>query len=472
MSTTISAHEAETDEQVELSDTVLLYDAMCGMCRTLAYKFRESAKEDVEIVALSSPKAEQILGEFYPNGWEHDYYLVSDGTCRKGIRALPHVGKIAGVRNSGALIKEYASHTLQSSQCDECDQDHDHSEQQSGADNGSIGSAVSRRTFAGMLSAAAVPLSPLSGLASATDDQQYPRPPADLRVRVATVTQDGNDGFETTIQSRPDLIRSQHALKGKSSSSEEDSGSSQASSETTTLSEGSLASGDPVQVQKMESAIQLPDPDPKMRTAMEKAGDRQLVRTTSYHGFVDHERYGLNVHTGRGPAVTEDEGPTVATTMAGIIEHDVAQPIIDYIVVDIDDVQVATHTRAYVEASEALAQFYAGNDNMQMGTLYKEIANGMREVQDEFEGNVTDQQFVPSSSYVAISGLPQFEGFAELPEEGQSDEVTGYACSLSCGCNFKTCCSCGVGCGLCLPSPCKACGCCVAGCACSVSCCV
>ncbi|HEX9492792.1 MAG TPA: hypothetical protein VGA33_05990, partial [Thermoanaerobaculia bacterium] len=73
---------------------VLLYDAKCQICRNLALKLQYNARKPVEIIALSDPEAAKMLERFYPDGWKHDFYLVQNGSCRKGLGALPKLTSI------------------------------------------------------------------------------------------------------------------------------------------------------------------------------------------------------------------------------------------------------------------------------------------------------------------------------------------------------------------------------------------
>jgi hypothetical protein len=476
------------DEPNELNEPVLIYDARCGLCSRLAHKLRRSDSTEVEIVALSSPKASRILDEFYPDGWSHDFYLVNDGACRKGARAIPAIAKIAGIRNSSGLIREYVSHKYYGEECDGCDHDHDHThdDQQSTPDNRSIGGKMSRRAFGGMLSAsaAAVSLSPLAELASATDTQQHPAPPDNLQVHVAMVSPDGQGGFEAEIQNRRDLARSEHPLQGQTLDQDEESRHLSRDSDNKKLFAGSLnvdapqaprssTTDAPLQIRKMEKSIKLRNPEPQMKQALQLQGNEQRAETTSYHGFVDHQRFGLNTHVGYGPAVSESAGPTVSTTLSGTIEHDTARPVVDFLVSTADDLHAADHLGAYVTGIQKLAEFYASQGDTEMATLYKDMAPSMQGVQEQFDATVDDQRLTPESNIVAISGLPGYKGFAEAPAAAQSDQKVGHECALTCVCTLEpVCCGCGIGCGLCLPTPCKVCGCCKGYCGCSYSCCL
>lgn len=91
---------------------LLVYDHKCGLCRNLAYKIHFNAGSKIEIKALSDPDVVPMLQKFYPNGWTHDFYVVHDGVCRKGLWGLPKLLTALGVKNSAALLSEYATYRL------------------------------------------------------------------------------------------------------------------------------------------------------------------------------------------------------------------------------------------------------------------------------------------------------------------------------------------------------------------------
>jgi predicted DCC family thiol-disulfide oxidoreductase YuxK len=96
---------------------VLLYDAKCQICRNLALKLQYNARRPIDITALSDPEAAKMLERFYPDGWKHDFYLIQNGSCRKGLSALPKLTSIVGARRLGALIGEYTSFRLTRATC-------------------------------------------------------------------------------------------------------------------------------------------------------------------------------------------------------------------------------------------------------------------------------------------------------------------------------------------------------------------
>lgn len=107
---------------------VLLYDAKCPICRNLALNVQFGARTPVEITALSDPAAATMLERFYPAGWKHDFYLIQNGSCRRGLRALPSLTGIVGPGRLGALIGEYTAYKLARTACSR-KKDHKHTPQ-------------------------------------------------------------------------------------------------------------------------------------------------------------------------------------------------------------------------------------------------------------------------------------------------------------------------------------------------------
>ena len=55
----------------------LFFDATCSTCRVLASRIETEAKGKLEVVALRSAYANELLGKLFPNGWENKPYLVT-----------------------------------------------------------------------------------------------------------------------------------------------------------------------------------------------------------------------------------------------------------------------------------------------------------------------------------------------------------------------------------------------------------
>src|SRR4051812_30530729 len=105
------------DDWIRRSSMILFYDSKCQICRKLAQKIYFSSQQAVEIKPLASEEARQTLDRFYPDGWAHDFYVVHDGTCTKGLPALPKLARAVGLRRMTSLLGEYASYQLSPRTC-------------------------------------------------------------------------------------------------------------------------------------------------------------------------------------------------------------------------------------------------------------------------------------------------------------------------------------------------------------------
>lgn len=447
---------------------MLLYDAKCGLCKSLALEVRSYARKPIELVALSDPEASRILSEFYPDGWSHDFYVVEDGTCRKGARALPKLARIVGARRFASLVGDYATYKRHS---EECGQGADH---EPNVDHGNHENptGVSRRSFTSMMGAGAFSLAaPLSRLTSNDERPFGNNPPKDLSVHVAEVTPDGNGGFGVSLQRRPDLVLSEKPTTDVSAEDRKDNNRTVHAREKSTLAEGALNSGASFQIRKVVNEVEFENPDPKSQTAMRaQGGDDHSAQLTTYGVASDHQRFTASIHAGRGPVISAAGEPTEMTTMTGTIEHDIAQPVIDFVWVDAEDLTLSAHVDAYAIGVGALRQFYSDHRNADLTSLYDDIEGRLQELQENIDASIDEQQLVPASNQIAISGLPGFQQFAKPPEESQPIVQNGLTCSW--GCALDTwCCGIGPGCGIC-ESPCDPFGgCCVVGFSCGYYCC-
>lgn len=459
-----------SDTTVDTEGPILLFDGHCGTCKQLAHRTRNEADE-LEIHALTTPTAQSLLAEFYPNGWEHDFYLITDGKCKKGMRAVPSIARLTGIRSFGGLVKQFMSLESADEGCG-CDDDHEHS---ADADSG-----FSRRKFVGAASAAAASV-PFTGVGAAQAGANLQDPPEDLEVHVARISRDGTGGYEVDIQTRPDLARSEHGLKENDIGRERLLGGDKpkepepdvnvkeiVSSDSQELSARSLGTAT-ASVGRMDKEIAVDNPDRDMRHVLDVRSGA-TAQTTQYYGTVDHERFGMQLNIAKGPAKRGDT-TDVFSTMSGSVEHDVSQPLVDFMVADFDG-QASETIQSYGTAATALADFYAERGNTDMAGVYREVATNADALYAEFDGNI-DESLELESNIVPVSGLPGYEGFAEPPEYSDVDsaEVTGQGCSFSCSCPGGTCCGCGLGCGVCAPSPCSFCYCCYVGCGCGYECC-
>lgn len=454
----------------ERTEPVLLYDAKCDLCKNLALEVRSFARKPIRLVALSDPEASRMLSEFYPNGWSHDFYLITDGTCRKGARALPKLMGMVGAKRFASLVGDYAAYKRHSEECGS-EHDHTHDHQADQEDRGNA-TGVSRRAFTGMVGAAAMPLA--TRLSNLTPEEKRPfsnKPPEDLRVHVVTVRPDGQGSFETSIERDQGLIRKKSwQAKGKNKDKQ--------SVDMETVTDAAVRNTDILELNRTVNSIIPQNVSNAEQQAIQasSADTDGTGRAVAYGLISDRSRYGLSLNLGRGPMVTPD-GPTVATTMSGRIDHDVAQSVIDFVKFEsTEGKDLATHLNGYVAGFQALQTFYAERDNTKMAGVYKRITGGLLEIKPEIVDAI-DEQVEPMTNIIGVSSIPYWVRYVEQPAYSsntfQTEDITGYGCNCSCcvGC----CVGCGCGCtlGFCFPPYICFCNCCAGGCGagCTCGCC-
>ena len=456
-------------------NTLLLYDAQCSTCKILAHKFDRRTGDDVGIRSLYSEEATAMLAERYPDGWEHDYYLIEGDEWHKGARALPKVARATGLRSGAGLVRDFLALRSADDGCD-CDDDHatpDRTDRQ----------GITRRTFAGTVSAAALSLQ-ATGVVGASD-VRMPTAPTDLRVHAVTVGESADGELTAEIERRPDLIHDEHPLSDETDDSDldpeesADDGAERVNTEEESLLTDRLDDGVERAIHRVDHTVRFSDPSEAMASAIrqQKAGGRD-ARLSTFHATLDGDRYAADLQVGRGPAVDADGTPVQRTSMTGTLEHDVAAPVIDFLVADLDDAPVTRHAEAYATGLRALARHYRTLDGTtsfdpdRVAGLYVDLADGVDELATGLDPDVLGDRLRPATNHVAVSGLAGHEGFAEPPANSRPDDVTGSSCDWDCGCGIGWCCGCGVGCGVCAPLPCSPCACCYLDCACGYACCI
>lgn len=457
-------------ESSDRSNPILLYDAKCELCKGLALEVRSFARKPIELVALSDPEANRILSEFYPEGWSHDFYVVGNGTCRKGARALPKLARIVGVRRFASLVGDYATYKRHSGECGQ-ESEHDH-EQERNVDHEDHENNidVSRRSFTSMMGAGAFSLAaPLSKLTSENKRPFGNKPPKDLNVHVATVRPDGQGGFETDVERSQELVR-----KKAWQDEDEDEGTNKQPVDMETVSETELRDTATFQLERTVNSITPINVNEEEREAIQASGadTDDIGRATAYSLMSERSRYDLSLNLGRGPFVTPD-GPTVGTTMSGQINHDVAQSVVDFVKFESGGPEdLATHLDGYAAGFQALQVFHSKRDNAKMAGVYEDISAGLLEIKPEVVASV-DEQVAPVQNIIGVSSVPYWTRYVESPttySSGayQTEKIHGYACGCPQCCAVGCCigCKCGCGIGICVCIPPWFCGCCC----CAVSC--
>lgn len=469
-----------------MEESVLLYDAKCGICRDLALKVRANAKEPIEIMALSDPEAVSMLEGFYPDGWKHDFYLMRNGTCRRGVLALPRLWRMLGLRNLGALVGEYASFKSEQARCSRA-----RNGDEAAHAAGSNGMSPSRRQVVTMAAAAPF-LASVSKLSALGGQLETPlrQDDAGIQMNLAVVWRDAAGVFHTDVKNGARAVRRTGEFKKKDAEV-------RITDRSHAVLEKSAHVGDAREAPQMSLSGEKADRDglefllqrnslkgEKLRNG---AAENRFV--DSYSLGVDHARYNISLNVGRG-TLDGHNGTVVATTLSGMIGHDLALPLIDYVVFagsDGDD--AATHYAGYVEGVKALRRFHEQAGRARVAKLYREIETGLAQAVEIYDRNVSES-LVPVKSKLVLTSMPELlqfvdyhEELARMPErlplsEGaknflvmQQEEINGGGCDCNCSCGCCCGCGCGCGCGLCGCS-CDCFCCCECGCGCGCNCCL
>jgi hypothetical protein len=450
-------------ERQDMDKQILLYDAKCQMCRNLAVKIQYHARTPVDIVALSDPQAATILTKFYPNGWKHDFYLVQNGSIRKGIRALPKIMTSLGAKQFAALIGEYAGYRAAKSRCGHSNHQH--------AGNGHTHADSGRRQVLAM--AAAAPLLALSKLPRMSDpfERQVPEGVPEIGANLALVFTDGNGGFRTEVKALA------HRVRATGGFDKTNSDAKITHREQTVLEESPEASEIRTNSDDLRFVVR--------RTTVKGERVRDGVTQegfVNYYGLaVDHGRYNISVNVGIG-TVDGKSGLREGTSLSGMIRHDVALPLIDYIVFA-EPVDAKTQLAGFADGVRALARHHASAGRERVAALYGEIGNGLASAHELYARNV-GEKLVPTASKLVITSMPELLKFVDLKAELASARETGRIprvnqeadaggpcdCTCSCGC----CCGCGCGCAIGTCGK-PGCGCmcmCCCECGCGCSCCL
>jgi hypothetical protein len=445
-----------------LETTVLLFDAKCDMCSRLARKIRSQATTPVELLALSDPDAKALLDEHYPTGWSHDFYLLEGNVARKGVRALPKIASLVGVRNFSTLASDYGRYLVRSEQCGE-----DHADEHAETTT-ARGRNTSRRSFGKLLGGAAgTALLPLSGVASAdTDTASSVKDaiPDDLRVNVARVRPDG-DGFAVEIEREQGLVRRGVWNDGPSAQNKSDV-------EMREVDQHELVGNSGTTVEKVDLEIRSPDASSAHERALRESGsDDSAVGAMRRYGLqLDRPRNTLSLNSGYGPMLV-DGTPSIEGTLSGEISHDLAEPVVDFVTLETsDEASMETHLEAYITGLRAYSEHYAARNDKKFAQIYANLAKELKEVSPEFLSSLDeDAEMAPIQNTLAISSLPSWTYYVESPSasSGSRQDVTTNGTVCNCSCCPAGCCSgCDCGCSVCVGFPPISCGCdcCVIGC--------
>jgi hypothetical protein len=83
---------------------ILIFDSSCAQCSRVAIAVRECAHEPIEVVSIRDHRAEELLNNIYPAGWEFRPYLIRSTSERThafhGIRLGWELLFLIGLRGS------------------------------------------------------------------------------------------------------------------------------------------------------------------------------------------------------------------------------------------------------------------------------------------------------------------------------------------------------------------------------------
>jgi hypothetical protein len=421
---------------------LLVYDHKCNLCRNLAYKVHITTKKQVEIKALSDPEAMEVLRKFYPDGWSHDFYVIENGACRKGMRGLTKLMKSLGVKGMAGLLSEYSAFKIAKSA-------------HAATTNGH---QPTRRTM--MKYAALAPV--VTGLSKLSLADPFKSSAGDFSVHIAQATEgDGEDGWIANAW-RCDQCVGTTPKFGRGSMD------TKLSSVDTILTDTSVPfhfdghnSANIKVIKKVLTTDTIKDGVPLHRVM------------DIYSILLDHPRFNIAFNVGNGPVTSPTRGAEIGTTIAVMINHDLPIPNIDFIAIENNDYvyNSAQYPYAYRSGIQALADLHRNGAFKALSRVYKGIADSMELMEAEVEKAVPET-LLPIHSKVVITSLPELMKFTNIPSTVNfGAAVVGCDCTLTCCCGCGTCLGCGCTLGLCFPpAPCFCNACLGCGCGCGACC--
>jgi hypothetical protein len=460
----VAADAAEIGGNVE--GATLLYDAKCELCRGLALKVRHHAKRPLAIVALTDPEAGKILRNFYAGGWTHDFYLIDSGTCRKGVAALPKLLGLLGPRQFGLLIGEYAAFRVARTTCD-----HKHEKTAKPHAVPAAANGTSRRHVIAMAAAAPLlaPLSRLPKLSGPFEPRQRDLP--GISVNVALVWSEGPGVSRTEVKAVPDAVRATGSFENANVESKVHHREDVVVAQSRDGQDGAPAAHDASDGPRFMLR----------RTTLRGERIRDGVAEARFMDFyglgADYGRYNVSLSVGRGHG---------GVSLAGIVRHDLAVPVLDYVMfVGDEELDATGHLTAYREGVRELRRFHAEAGRERLASLYGEIEAGFANAVGIYRDNASER-LVPFRNELVITSAPELMKFVDLRAElarfanrpggpahlrpaALNDTAKEGGCNCSCSCA----CCCAIGCGIGASTCPGICGlCCGCGCGCGCGCCL
>jgi hypothetical protein len=443
---------------------LLIYDAKCGFCNELALKLRDAARrEPIELRPLTDPVARETLDRFYPDGWEHNFYVVRGDRCRSGAGAFRPLLRSVGAPTMTRALLDYTRFRTQQRRCPV----------EAEATKG-----FSRRSVltAGALAPLSAVLGRLPSLPARSDV-----PATDLAVAQARVTS-GPGGFSVTTRALPDAVREHEHF---------DSTDGPTDVRSTTLDQVSLVD------EPYGSSGRIKVRRTLTEYVRDVDGETLRAEAQTHMAMLDADRFSVVVDIGRGPVVTT-EGVFPLVMMSAMVRFDNPYPVVDSVVVEPKG-SAADQLLGYAAGVASLADHHRAAGRTEVAALYRDVAAGIEALAGRLR-TVAPASLAPVSGELVLAPTKDSMRYVALPPDAGvivpvppevvqaweaidgvlintpavEAELAGKKtckCQCECGCNCCCQCSCGCGCecgfGCCNCS--CGCGCCC-GCGCDCSC--
>jgi hypothetical protein len=422
----------------------LFYDGTCSLCTSIAFKVHFLSGRSVEIVPLATPEAKTTLDGFYPDGWKWDFYVVARGQCSRGLRTIPKLLPKFDMKALRSLVQHLGG-PAKRARC-----------AAKGAKAAKGKSILTERRTA----LQAMALTPfMYALSRVPVEAAVETSGADIEVNIASVSVNGK-GFHVDARACADCVKPRTYATPKKGTRK----IVQENRRDTVLAEiaAPMTEDGPLfgELSGPIPALRLTESSFTVR--YEDGGAAKAVAL--YGGILTGTHYNASINAGRD----------LVSTMSGMIQHKIAEPIIDRIVCTETGAGADTHLRGQAAAIGVLRERHRNAGRSQLSAVYGEIEQAVLDMAQQFETHV--DPLATSRSTLTLTALPDLLGSVVLPKELQLDPATLPSdvvqpmvdCDCSCSCCIFSCgCGCGCGCGCdCTCGCCPECGC---GCGCCIT---
>ena len=427
--------------KTQLGGIRLFYDGKCHICRSLAFKIHFLSSGKVGVVSLTTKEAKTTLDSFYPAGWKWDFYVVENGTCSRGLKALPKLIPALGIRSLRSLVADYGRYWSR----------------------GPCTTKMATASTGWRSAMQALAFTPFMYLVSKIPAEGAMETSATgITVNIADVTIDnsGPPDYVARAWECPHCVRSVLPVRPKPTRKK---------IVENRVSATLLDSTAPAWSDSDEGVVMTKILRSSFSARYEDGGPSREIAT--FGASVTHPRFDIAVHAGRDLAVT----------MAAMTHHDLPVPVVDEIVFTDTNQVASSHLRGFAAGVRELRELHTRANRHQLAQVYGQVQVGLLSLADEFEASVSEV-LQPPQSRMVITSMPDLLRSVRLPEELQQrwelsrdrtpvaeGAVQPMGCDCSCSCDL--CCGCGCSFGFCgSPFPCD-CDCCL-GCDCGCGCCL